>query len=154
MEASRNIFLELQNERPCPHQMRGTQDLCLSLSPAPGWSPWDYLWFSFVSAADLRVAKKQKTKNKKNTLRKKCKGSRDLREDLPRWSLRKQIQTTMIPLFTIGLAKIFKDWQYTNAGRVVRKYTVFPYCLRECGLLQSFGKVFWLYLLTIKIHIY
>ena len=62
MEASRNIFLELQNERPCPHQMRGTQDSCLSLRPAPGWSPWDYLWFSFVSAADLRVAKKQKTK--------------------------------------------------------------------------------------------
>lgn len=55
MEASRNIFLELWNERPCPHQMRGTQDSCLSLSPTPGWSPWDYLWFSFISAADLRV---------------------------------------------------------------------------------------------------
>ena len=60
MEASRNIFLELQNERPCPHQVRGTQDSCLSLSPTPGWSPWDYLWFSFVSAADLRIAFKKK----------------------------------------------------------------------------------------------
>ena len=35
MEASRNIFMELRNERPCPHQVRGTRDSCFVTEPNP-----------------------------------------------------------------------------------------------------------------------
>lgn len=119
----------------CPHHVRGTQDRCLSLCQTPDWSHWDCLCFSFCSQLLTWIAKK-----KKKNLKRKCKWSRDLREDLPQRSLGKQLQTAMTPFFTIRLAKILKRLATSKCWQGGEEVYSLPVLLEGVWIATMFGE--------------